>query len=153
MDKQMRMRLAWLRLYWESQDAGLTYRRCGISRPTLRLWARRFESEGIEGLRSRSTRPQGSPNRKRSPDLEHRVLQMRKQQNLGARRIQSELLWKSDIRLSLATIHKILTNAQVRPLKRPPRRKNRVRYERPVPAIGSRWIPARSRPGFINLPL
>lgn len=58
---------------------------------------------------------------------------MRKEQNLGARRIQSELLWESDIRLSLATIHKILTTAQVKPLKRPPRRRHCTRYERPIP--------------------
>lgn len=133
MNKQMRTRLGWLRLYWETSDAGLTCRRCGISRPTLRLWARRFEDEGVDGLRSRSTRPHRSPALKRTRDLERRVLRMRKEQNLGARRIQSELLWESDFRLSLATIHKILTTAKVKPLKGPPRRRHSTRYERPIP--------------------
>ena len=50
-----------------------------------------------------------------------------------ARRIQSEFLWDDDVHLSLATIHKTLANANVGPLKRPPRRKHCTRYERPVP--------------------
>ena len=34
MGKEIRMRLGWVRLYLETKDAGLTCRRCGISRPT-----------------------------------------------------------------------------------------------------------------------
>lgn len=54
MDKQMKIRLCWIQLYQETGDAGLTCRRCEISRPTLRLWTRRYEDEGVDGLRSRS---------------------------------------------------------------------------------------------------
>lgn len=133
MDKQIKTRLGWVRLYLETGDAGLTCRRCGISRPTLRLWLRRYQDEGLEGLRDRSRRPHSSPNQKRTPDLEKRVLALRKQRNLGARRIQSELIWEDDVQLSLATIHKILVGANVGPLKRPPRKNNCIRYERPVP--------------------
>jgi len=133
MDKQIKMRLGWVQLYLETGDAGLTCRRCGISRPTLRLWVRRYEKEGIDGLQSRSRRPKHSPKRKRSPALEKRILTLRRQRNLGARRIQSELLWEDNARLSLATIHKVLVNAKVGPLKRPPRRKSCKRYERPIP--------------------
>ena len=38
-------------------DAGLVCRRCGISRPTLREWWRRYQAEGIVGLEERSRRP------------------------------------------------------------------------------------------------
>ncbi len=31
-------------------DAGLTFRRCGVSTPTLRLWARRLRADGLAGL-------------------------------------------------------------------------------------------------------
>ena len=133
MDRQIKKRLGWVQLYEESGDAGLTCRRCGISRPTLRLWVRRYEKDGIDGLISRSRRPKNSPNQKRTPALEKRILAMRRKRNLGARRIQSELLWEDDTRLALATIQKALVNANVGPLKRPPRRKRCTRYERPVP--------------------
>lgn len=133
MDKEIKTRLGWVELYRETGNAGLTCRRCGISRPTLRLWTRRYEEEGIGGLRSRSRRPKHSPNQKRTPTLEEHILKLRQKRNLGARRIQSDLLWEDDIRLSLGTIHKVLVNAEVGPLKRPPRRKHCKRYERPVP--------------------
>lgn len=121
MDKQITMRLGWVQLYLETGNAGLTCRRRGISRRTLRLWTRRHQDEGIEGLRSRSRRPERSPNRKRTPELERRVLQMGRKRNLGARRIQSELLREDELHLSLATIDKILSDAGVGALKRPPR--------------------------------
>ena len=41
MDAIVRRRLEWVRNYESTGDAGITCRRRGISRPTLRLWARR----------------------------------------------------------------------------------------------------------------
>jgi len=52
----LRARLGWVRLFEQTKDAGLTCRRCGISRPTLRKWVRRFQEQGEQGLRSRSRR-------------------------------------------------------------------------------------------------
>ncbi len=43
MNRKLRMRLKWVRLYEETGNAGLVCRRCGISRPTLRKWWRRYE--------------------------------------------------------------------------------------------------------------
>lgn len=133
MDKQIKTRLGWVRLYEKTGDAGLTCRRCGISRPTLRLWIRRYQQQGLEGLMNRSRRPHGSPNKKRSPELEALILQLRSNRNLGARRIQSELLRESELHLSLATIHRVLSDANVSPLKWPPRRKHSIRYECAIP--------------------
>jgi transposase-like protein len=39
-------RLAWVELYAKTRDAGLVCRRCGISRPTLRKWWRRYQADG-----------------------------------------------------------------------------------------------------------
>jgi transposase InsO family protein len=52
---------------------------------------------------------------------------------MGARRIQSELRLYEGIELSLATIHKVLTNAKVKLLTRPRRPAVPKRYSRPVP--------------------
>ena len=64
MDADQRKRLAWVRLYEGHGDAGLVCRRCGISRPTLRKWWKRYTEAGIEGLKSRSRRPHRSPNQR-----------------------------------------------------------------------------------------
>lgn len=41
-------RLTWVRMYEQTGDAGLTCRRCRISRPTLRKWWRPYLAEGVE---------------------------------------------------------------------------------------------------------
>jgi transposase-like protein len=47
----LQARLTWVQMYQQTGNSGLTYRRCGISRPTLRKWHRRYEAEGEAGLR------------------------------------------------------------------------------------------------------
>ncbi|MBK9123500.1 MAG: helix-turn-helix domain-containing protein [Chloroflexi bacterium] len=64
MDREQKQRLGWVKLYLETGDAGMTCRRCGISRPTLRKWIRRFQAEREDGLRSRSHRPLPTPGQK-----------------------------------------------------------------------------------------
>lgn len=132
MEQEIRMRLKWVRLYEESGHAGLTCLRCGISRPTLRKWWRRYQREGLEGLRSRSRRPKNSPFKKICKDLEQWILELRVQRKLGARRIQNELKRLYCVELALATIHKVLAKKNVKPLLRR-RKKTFTRYERPIP--------------------
>jgi len=43
MEQKIKMRLQWVQMYQTTQNAGLVCRRCGISRPTLRKWVRRYE--------------------------------------------------------------------------------------------------------------
>ena len=57
MNRKMKARLGWVRHYQQFNDAGLTCRRFGISRPTLRKWHKRFENQGIAGLADKSRRP------------------------------------------------------------------------------------------------
>ncbi|MEI7189724.1 helix-turn-helix domain-containing protein, partial [Dickeya dianthicola] len=57
MDREIQQRLLWVKLYETPGEC----RRCGISRPTLRKWWRRYLVQGITGLESHSRRPKRSP--------------------------------------------------------------------------------------------
>ncbi|EHU34663.1 bfpM [Escherichia coli DEC2C] len=91
MNREIQQRLQWVKLYETSGDAGFVCRRCGISRPTLRKWWRRYLAQGIAGLESHSCRPRRSPSTKTGTCEVALILELRSQRNLGARRIQSEL--------------------------------------------------------------
>jgi len=106
MNREIQQRLVWVKLFEETNDAGLVCRRCGISRPTLRKWWKRYSEQGIDGLSSQSKRPLKSPNTKINAELEDLMLEMRSARNLGARRLQTELMRLHGVSLSLATIHK-----------------------------------------------
>ncbi len=118
MDREIQQRLKWVRLYEECGDAGFVCRRCGISRPTLRKWWRRYQEDGEEGLQSHSRRPHSSPNTKIDDELENLILDFRRTRNLGARRLQSELLRLHNVSLSLAPIHKVFKKHRVKPVKK-----------------------------------
>ena len=133
MNSKIAQRLRWVELFEKTNDAGLVCRRCGISRPTLRLWVGRYREHGKDGLADRSRRPASSPATKVFEQQEQLILSLRRRR-LGARRIQNELLREHDCKLSLATIHKVLKRHDSPPLKRSRlTRKKRKRYERPVP--------------------
>lgn len=57
MDRLQKTRLGWIKAYQEVQNAGIVCRRCGIFRPTLRKWLRRYETDGIDGLKELSRAP------------------------------------------------------------------------------------------------
>lgn len=133
MDQQIALRLRWIKLYEETQNAGLVCLRCGISRHTLRLWWRRYTQQGLDGLKAHSRKPAKSPSQKVFDEQEQLILSLRKRR-LGARRIQSELIREYDCKLSLATIHKVIKRHNQQPLKRSRlSRKKKHRYERDVP--------------------
>ena len=132
MDREIRKRLTWVGMCKETDNGGLVCRRCGISRPTLRQWWRWYQTEGTEGLRSRSRRPKTSRTRKVFEKDVNRILTLRSKRKLGARRIQSELLRQYEFRLNLATIHKVLVKNQVKPLVRLRREEHHKRYSRPI---------------------
>ena len=133
MEKQVKARLNWVRLYEELGDAGLVCRRCGITRPTLRKWLRRYKDSGIAGLSDLSRKPYHSPNKKLTPQNTAWIIELRNYRNLGARRIHSELIRQHNCYLSLATIHKVLSSSKVTPVKKLKRKKQYIRYERPIP--------------------
>lgn len=61
-DRQARWRLAILRHAEEiSGNVAQTCRYYGISRTRFYIWQRRYQEEGLAGLRDRSSRPHHSP--------------------------------------------------------------------------------------------
>lgn len=149
MDKDQRKRFKWITLYEKIGNAGTVCLKCGISRPTLRKWLKRYEAEGIEGLKDRTKKPHNSPNKKISDKEEQIILNLRDKRKLGARRIQSELKRHHDISLSLATIHKILKCHNRPPLKRKRRNKKGIkRYTRPLPGERVQMDVCKIAPGL-----
>lgn len=134
MDSKVKARLTWIELYQQTLNAGLVCRRCGVSRTTLRKWLKRFAQFGLDGLQDQSRRPKRCPRLKVLEQHKAWILQLRTERRLSARRIQSELLRLHGFSLSLATIHKVLTHAEVKPLHatRKPRKGTR-RYQKDVP--------------------
>jgi transposase InsO family protein len=107
-------------------------RRRGISRETFYVYRRRYLSEGLDGLVSRSRRPRGSPWRI-DPGLEAMICRLRSEhRRWGARRIRSELARAGVDPPAKSTIHRALQrNGLIAP--QPPRRpKPTRRFERAV---------------------
>ncbi len=148
MNREIQQRLKWVHLYEETGDAGYVCRRCGISRPTLRKWWRRYQENGINGLVSQSRRPHSSPNTKIGHEEERLILELRSSRNLGARRIQSELLRLHAISLAIATIHKVLKRNNVTPVMKFRRKKDYIRYERPIPGDRVQMDTCKIGPGM-----
>jgi transposase InsO family protein len=134
MDKNQKTRLGWIQLYQTSKDAGYVCRRCGISRPTLRKWLKRYNENGLEGLSNKSCKPINSPSKKIFDQEESLILDLRNSRKLGVRRMQSELLRLHNISLSLASIHKVLKRNNIPYLqKKRYYRKQAKRYSCKVP--------------------
>jgi len=152
MERQTKQRLAWVQLYLDSNDAGFVCRRRGISRPTLRKWVRRYEAEGVDGLRDQSKKPQSSPNTKITKQIESWIVKYRKQRNLGARRLQTELIRLHNCHLSLATIHKVLTRNAVKPLVKIRLKNHFKRYSRPIPGDRIQMDTCKIAPGLTLSP-
>src|SRR4051795_13591554 len=104
MDADARTRLGWIRLHEQVGDAGLVCRRCGISRPTLREWWRRYQAEGEASLEARSRRPHRSQNRKVLAEQEELILRLRRERRLGIKMLRSELARRHGPRLAPPTI-------------------------------------------------
>lgn len=148
MKQQIKARLTWVNLYLETKDAGYVCRKCGISRPTLRKWYRRYLESGIDGLNDQSKKPHLSPNQKLNSDLIKLILELRISRNLGARRIQTELIRLHNCSLSLASIHKALTSNQAQPIKKLRRKKKFKRYSRPIPGDRIQMDTCKIAPGI-----
>lgn len=148
MDKQIKARTLWVNLYIQTKDAGYVCRKCGISRPTLRKWYRRYIADGEKGLVDKSKKPYFSPNQKITSQRIELILDLRCKRNLGARRIQTELIRLHECPLSLATIHKVLIAQQANPIKKLRRKKKFKRYSRPIPGDRIQMDTCKIAPGI-----
>ncbi len=142
-------RLIWVKTYQRTGDSGLACRRCGVSRPTLRKWWRRYQGEGESGLIDRCRRPRRSPARKVGKAEEERIISLRRSRKLGIQRQRNELRRLDGLHLALDTIHKVLCRHGLNHLKLPKlhRKVGCKRYSRPVPGdrvqMACRWMSAR----------
>ncbi len=84
-------------------------------------------------MRSQNRRPLTSPARKIFSEQEQWILDLRKDRNWGARCIQNDLKRIHGFNVSLAPIHKVLTQHQAKPLIRLRRGLHPKRYNRPTP--------------------
>jgi transposase len=148
-DRTVRQRRGWIMAYRVLSDAGAVCRRFGVSRPTLRKWLRRYEQEGEAGLRARSRRPHRSPTLKVGATQEALILWLRRERRLGVKRLRNELRRLHDLRLSAATIHKVLARHGVSVLPTHKRGRHKPkRYERPVPGDRVQMDTCKIRPGL-----
>lgn len=143
-------RLHWVQTYLRTAHAGRTCDHCGISRPTLRKWARRYKAQGLAGLQSLSRRPKRITGLKRTPEFEAQVMQLRTTRNLGPHRIQAELLRQHGLRPSTRTIWKVLRSRHAPPLRKPWRPRRPRRYSRPIPGERIQVDTCKVAPGVLQ---
>jgi transposase InsO family protein len=142
-------RLGWVQLYERLGNAGVVCRRCGISRPTLRKWWRRYRAEGEAGLEGRSRRPHRSPQRKVFEREETLILKLRRERKLGVKQLAHELHREHGLRLAPDTVRKALARHGENQLKRPRlKRKGTKRYTRPVPGDRVQMDSCKIAPGL-----
>lgn len=104
----LRARLSWVQHYEKSKNAGLTCLRCGISRPTLRKWWKRYQENGQDGLHSQSRRRKTPPAAKVTAEHQKRIVTLRNQRKLGPKGIQNELKRLHQVDFSTATVCHVL---------------------------------------------
>ena len=133
-DAQVQARLEWVKTYQKLGKVGQTCKRCGISEPTLRLWRKRYEKEGISGLTDLSKRPHHCPGQKIFFPQEQLILKIRKEKHFGVRRIQIELIRHHQMKFAMGTIHKVLIRYGVNKMDRKQRcRRKFKRYQKDIP--------------------
>ena len=116
MNSDQNKRLKWIKLFEQTGNSGLVCLKCGISRPTLRKWLKRYQELGVDGLIDQDKTPKNFPNLKVNDRIERLILDYRNNRKLGARRIQIELQRNENFKLSLATVHKVLKRNSCKPL-------------------------------------
>jgi transposase InsO family protein len=156
LDRQVRRRLAVLRHVEEvTGNVAMTCRYFGISRPTYYTWLRRYETEGVDGLRDRSKRPRTSPNATRA-EVVDKIIHLRQHYHFGPRKIVMYLQRYHDVTISVSGVWRILHRLDLGRLpasqryKRHDRRWKRyekqrpghhvqidVKFVEPLPAAGS----------------
>jgi transposase InsO family protein len=130
-------RLAVLRHVEEvTGNVALTCRSFGISRQLYYTWRRRYEADGIDGLRPLSRRPKTSPNATHT-EVVGKILYLRQSYHFGPAKIAMYLKRYHDITISNSGVWRILKRLELNRLpasQRYQRHDRRwKRYEKPLP--------------------
>ena len=137
LERGARRRLAVIRHAQEvSGNVAKTCRYYGISRNLYYKWYRRYETDGVAGLRDRSRRPLNSP---RATELEvvGKILYLRQNYHFGPQKIAMYLARYHDIEISTSGVWRILKRVGMNRLPASQRYKRHEkrwqRYEKPLP--------------------
>lgn len=126
-----------LRVLQYAERAGQVSKTCryfGIGRASFYRWRRAFERNGEDGLVNAKPIPKSSPN-KTPPEVEEKVLHLRRKYHLGPERIMWYMARYHAVSMSDATIYRILKRHSLNRLPRGTRvRKiHTKRYNKQVP--------------------
>ena len=137
LERQARYRLAVLRHVEEiSGNVAATCRYYGISRNCYYKWLRRYEAEGLAGLKDRSSRPHYSP-RAASTEVIEKIVWLRQHYHCGPAKIAMYLQRYHDVPVSTSGVWRILKRLDMHRLpasqryKRHDRRWKRYEKQRP----------------------
>lgn len=137
LQRQAKHRLAILRHAEEiSGNVAATCRHYGISRTRFYKWRRRYDEEGLNGLRDRSTRPHHSP-LATSSEVVGKVIHLRQTYHFGPLKISMYLKRYHDIDISSSGVWRILKRLDMNLLPASQRHKTHAkrwkRYEKQQP--------------------
>jgi transposase len=135
--RQAKRRLAILQHAEEvTGNVSRTCRYYGISRQCFYRWQRRYEAEGLEVLRDRSSRPHFSPLATHT-DIVGKIVYLRQHYHFGPRKISMYLARYHDITISNSGVWRILKRLELNRLPASQRYKTHdrrwKRYEKPLP--------------------
>jgi transposase InsO family protein len=135
--RMAKRRLAILRHAEEiTGNVSLTCRYYGISRQCFYTWKRRYDAEGLDGLRDRSRRPHVSPGVTRT-EVVGKIIYLRQHYHFGPAKIAMYLRRYHDISISHSGVWRVLKRLDLNRLPASQRHKRHdkrwKRYEKPLP--------------------
>ncbi|MFJ9867776.1 helix-turn-helix domain-containing protein [Streptomyces sp. NPDC101165] len=85
----------------------MSYRYFGISRQAYYTWYRRYQADGVEGLRTRSKAPKTSPNATHV-EVAGKIIYLRQNYHFGPEKIAMYLKRYHDVTISKSGVWRIL---------------------------------------------
>jgi transposase InsO family protein len=117
-------------------NVSMTCRYFGITRQAFYKWLRRYEDQGLEGLRDRSRRPHVIPHATK-PEVVDKIVYLRKHYHFGPHKISMYLKRYHDVQVSPSGVWRILHRLGMSRLPASQRYRRHVdrwkRYEKPLP--------------------
>ena len=108
LERRAQRRLAVLRHVEEvSFNVAATCRYYGISRQCYYGWLRRYQADGLDGLKDRSSRPHNSP-RVTQAEVIEKIVWLRKHYHFGPAKIAMYLARYHDVKISTSGVWRIL---------------------------------------------
>jgi transposase len=131
LERRAQRRLAVLRHVEEvSGNVAATCRYYGISRQCYYGWLRRFEADGLDGLKDRSQRPHHSP-RATQADIVEKIIWLRQHYHFGPAKIAMYLGRYHDVTISVSGVWRILKRLGLNRLPASQRyRRHNLRWKR-----------------------